>query len=67
MPSHKTTPKTVTLLSPELLAQARSGTGRKWAAHALSPEERAILVCAAARQLSAQLNAAKARKRASAA
>ena len=33
----------------------------------LSPEERAILVRAAARQLSAQLNAARARKRASAA
>lgn len=33
----------------------------------LSPEERAILVGAAARRLSAQLNAARARKRASAA
>ena len=35
MPSHKTTPDTVALPSPQLLAQARSGTGRKWAAHAL--------------------------------
>ena len=35
MPSHKTTPDTVALPSPQLLAQARSGTDRKWAAHAL--------------------------------
>jgi hypothetical protein len=34
-------------------------------ARQLAPEERAILVRAAARQLSARLNAAKARKRAS--
>ena len=35
MPSHKTTPETVTLLSPQLLAQTRSGTARTWAARAL--------------------------------
>lgn len=35
MPSHKTTPETVTLLSPQLLAQARSDTGRTWASRAL--------------------------------
>jgi len=35
MPSHKTTPESAALLSPQLLTQARSGTARTWAAHAL--------------------------------
>ena len=35
MPSHKTTPEAATLLSPELLAEARSGTARAWAPRGL--------------------------------
>ena len=35
MPSHRITPETAALLSPQLLAQARSGTARTWAARAL--------------------------------
>ena len=35
MPSRKTTPETAALLSPRLLAQARSGTARTWAVRAL--------------------------------
>ena len=45
MPSHKTTPATVALLSPELPAQARSGTSRKWAAHALCVGADPELLC----------------------
>jgi WhiB family transcriptional regulator, redox-sensing transcriptional regulator len=35
MPSRRTTPESAALLSPQLLAEARSGTARTWAAHAL--------------------------------
>ena len=35
MPSHRITPESAALLSPQLLAQARSGTARTWAARPL--------------------------------
>lgn len=35
MPSHRTTPESAALLTPQLLAQARSDTARTWAARAL--------------------------------
>ncbi len=38
MPSHGTTPETAALLSPQLLAQARSDVERTGAAHARSPQ-----------------------------
>ena len=35
MPSHQITPETLTLLSPRLLAEARSDTARTWTGQAL--------------------------------